>query len=254
MTALRRAGVLLLLAATARADVVITKDGDRLTGQIALRGTKRLRLQTPYGLLVIPLEKIERIKKDDGTEEVLNAPPVPVTPPPPPPTVPLVLDLGGNTFWQAWDPKTPPADPSLNFVVRVDDKVMASFVDSTLDPNDLPKTVVNTFNFNPETLKLRPAPGVRVYPPEAKGGRIRLALDLPAGWEGTRRVQVAYQVNEGTPDAPRWRDLASGEAITELRTSAGPPLKIEQSRGTMEFTKKQMRNVETFQVALHAVE
>jgi hypothetical protein len=254
MTTLRLAGALLLLGSTARAEVVVTKDGDHLSGQITVRGSKRLRLQTPYGLLVIPLEKIERIRKDDGTEEVLNAPRAAPTHALPPPTVPLVLDLGGNTFWQAWDPKNPPADPSLSFVVRVDDKVMATFVDSTLDPNDLPKTVVNTFAFNPETLKLRPAPGVRVQPPEVKGGRIRLVLELPAGWDGTRRIQVAYQANDGTESEPRWHDLASGEAITELRIGESPPLKIEQARGTMEFTKKQMHNVDSFHVALHTTE
>jgi len=251
MKALRIVGVLLLLAATAGADVVVLREGDHITGQILVRGTKRLRLQTPFGLLVIPIEKIEKIQKDDGTEEVLNAPPVAPTPPPPPAAIHLVLDVGGNTFWQAWDPKTPPPDPSLRFVVRVDDKVVASFIDWTLDPGDLPKTVVNTFAFSAETLKLLPAPGVLLQP-EVKDGRVRLALELPGGWEGTRRVQVAYQANEGTEAEPQWRDLAAGEAAVELAPTPGPPLRVEQARGTMEFSRKQMRNVESFQVALHA--
>ena len=50
-----------------------------ITGQVVAKGTRRVRVQTPYGLLVIPREKVDRIRKDDGTEEVLNAP----APPPP---------------------------------------------------------------------------------------------------------------------------------------------------------------------------
>jgi len=72
---------LLGLAIPVRADVIVLEGGDRITGQVVAKGTKRLRVQTPYGLLVIPREKVERIKKDDGTEEVLNAPaPVPTPP------------------------------------------------------------------------------------------------------------------------------------------------------------------------------
>jgi Ca2+-transporting ATPase len=40
------------MAAAARADVVVLKDGDRVRGKTVARGTKRLRLQTAYGLLI----------------------------------------------------------------------------------------------------------------------------------------------------------------------------------------------------------
>src|SRR5262249_44866549 len=118
--------------------------------------------------------------------------------------------------------------------------------------NDLPKTIVNTFAFDPETLKLRPAPGVLVQPPEVLGGRVRLAIDLPAGWEGQHRIHVLYQSNQGAEAEPLGHSLASGEAIADLRIAPGAPVRIDQARGTMEFTKKQMRNVDSFQVALHA--
>ena len=43
------------------------------------RGRKTFRVQTPYGRLVIPRAKVERIVHDDGSEEVLNAPEAPPT-------------------------------------------------------------------------------------------------------------------------------------------------------------------------------
>jgi hypothetical protein len=241
---------LLLVASTAVADVVVLRDGDRLTGQIVSRGTRRIRVQTPYGLLVIPVDKVERIRKDDGTEELVHAPPVTVPTPLPTP-VRLVLDVGGNTFWQAWDPKAPPADPSLQFVVSLDSKFVAAYVDSALDPGDLPKAVVNSFAFNPETLKLLPSPGVLLVPPEVRERRVHLVVELPAGWVGARRLRVAYQTNEGTALEPRWHDLTGGEAIVEVSTRRTNTVTVEQARGFMEFARKLMKNVASFQVALH---
>jgi hypothetical protein len=245
--------VVLLAASTVSADVVFLRDGDQVTGQIVARGTRRIRLQTPYGLLVIPLEKVDRIKKEDGSEEhlhtVVEAPTVPSSPPPA--AVKLVLDLGGNTFWQAWDPKTPPSDPSLQFAIRLDDKTVAAYVDSKLDPGDLPKAVVNSFEFNPEALKLLPVPGVLLAPPQVQAGRVRLVLELPAGWVGTRRIRVGYQANEGTTLEPHWRDLTGGEAVVEVAAGRTTTVSVEQARGFMEFKSRQMKSVESFQVTLH---
>ncbi len=243
---------LLLLAQGAAAEVVFLRDGDQITGQIVSRGTRRIRVQTPYGLLVIPVEKIDRIRKDDGTEERLRAPAAATVPTSVPTPIRLVLDVGGNTFWQAWDPKTPPADPSLQFVIRMDDKPVAAYVDSVLDPGDLPKAVVNSFAFNPETLKLLPVPGVLLVPPQVRDGRVRLALELPAGWMGTRRIRASYQANEGTALEPHWHDLTGGEALMEMRALRANTVAVEQARGFMEFAKRQMKNVESFQMTLHS--
>jgi hypothetical protein len=234
---------LLLGAASATADTIVLRDGDQVTGKIVSRGTRRIRLQTPYGLLVIPIDKVDRIKKDDGTEEQLMRVPVQAptaTPTPAPAPVRLVLDLGGNTFWQAWDPKAPPADPSLQFAVRLDDKTVAAYVDSTLDPGDLPKAIVNSFAFDPDALKLLPVPGVLLAP-----------LELPPGWLGTRRVRVSYQSNDGTALEPHWRDLTGGEAVVEVRAVGPNVVSVEQARGFMEFKGRQMKNVESFQVTVH---
>jgi hypothetical protein len=244
----------LLAAAVVGADTVVLRDGDQITGKIVSRGTRRIRVQTPYGLLVIPVDKVDRIKKEDGSEEQLLRVPVQAptaSPTPAPSPVRLVVDLGGNTFWQAWDPKTPPADPSLQFAIRLDDKTVAAYVDSQLDPGDLPKAVVNSFAFDPEALKLLPVPGVLLAPPEVREGRVRLALELPPGWLGTRRIRVSYQSNEGTALEPHWRDLTGGEAVVEVRAVRTNSVSVEQARGFMEFKGRQMKNVESFQVSLH---
>src|SRR6476660_6182354 len=129
------AASLLGLALPVRADLIVLVDGDRVTGQVVAKDTKRVRVQTPYGLLVIPREKVERIKKDDGTEEVLNAPaPVPTPTPPPKRPVRLVLVVSGASFWRAWDPKAAPADPSLRFLVRLDGQTIGAYRDPILDP------------------------------------------------------------------------------------------------------------------------
>ena len=94
-----------------RADVVVFVNGDQITGRVVGRITRRVRLQTPYGVLVIPADKIERIRRDDGSEEVLNvAPPAPPPAPASAPRGPLLV-VSGHSFWQAWDPKSAPAGP-----------------------------------------------------------------------------------------------------------------------------------------------
>src|SRR5260221_14686523 len=104
---------LLALAIPVRADLIVLEGGDRITGQVVAKGTKRVRVQTPYGLLGIPREKVERIKKDDGAEEVLNAPaPGPAPTPTPKPPVGLVLPGARVSFRRAVVPIPPPVGRS----------------------------------------------------------------------------------------------------------------------------------------------
>src|SRR5260221_9373873 len=128
---------LLGLAIPVPADGSVLEAGGRVPGRGVAKGTKRVRVQTPYGLLVIPREKVERIKKDDGTEEVLNAPaPVPTPTPPPKPPVRLLLVVSGASFWQAWDPKAAPADPSLRLLVRLHGQTLSASRAPILSPGD----------------------------------------------------------------------------------------------------------------------
>ena len=86
--------ILLLLAfilfpAFALADEVQLQNGDRITGLVSSKGRKTLRLQTPHGVLTIALDKIDRVRRADGTEDVIGGePPKPAPPPPPPKPAP----------------------------------------------------------------------------------------------------------------------------------------------------------------------
>jgi hypothetical protein len=239
---------LLLCAPRLRADVVVLVNGDRVTGRVIGKITRRVRLQTPYGVLVIPADKVERIRRDDGSEELLNARPAPAPTPPPPAT--LVVVVGGHSFWHAWDPKAAPEDPSLRLEVRLDDRVVASYTDVNLDPEDLPKAVVNSFVFSPDRLFVSAAEGVTVAPPRLDAGQIRLAIVFPAELAGRRRLRLAYQANDAGSAAPQWRDvvLFLGEVV--LASGRVAVLRVSQDRGTMDYVKRRMRNVETFSATL----
>ena len=158
---------------------------------------------------------------------MLNVRPAPRPPPPPPPPPPatLVVVVSGDTFWQAWDPKAAPEDPSLRLEVRLDDRVVASYTDVNLDPEDLPKAVVNSFVFSPERLFVSAAEGVAVAPPELAAGEIRLPIVFPAELAGRRRLRLAYQVNDAGSAAPQWRDvvLALGEVDARAGERGGRP-------------------------------
>jgi hypothetical protein len=256
MRAATGALVLLLAASLVHADVVVLVNGDRVTGRVVGRVTRRVRLQTPYGSLVIPVEKVERILRDDGREEVLNAPPAPppAPAPPPPPPVRILVTVKGQAFWQAWDPKSAPEDPSLRLEVRLDDRPLATYTDVNLDPEDLPKAVVNSFVFSPERLFVGAAAGVAASPPRIAAGEIRLEVAAPPELAGRRRLRLAYQVNDAGSAAPTWRDVVLAEGEVVLAPGGQTRVRVSQDRGTMDFTRRRMRNVETFRAALEADE
>jgi hypothetical protein len=245
------AAAVLLFATVLSADVLHLRDGDRITGRILGETSRSIRIETPYGRLVVPRRVIERIEREGKPEEVLVAP-VPDAPPPARPAarrVRLVLVVLGKTFWQAWEPKEPPADPSLRLEVSIDEEPAASFVDGTQDPKEIPKAIVNSFSFAPADIAITAAPGVEVAPPEVRPGRIVLKMDLPAARAGDRKVRVAYQGNTGTAADPEWRDLAEGSLTVALSTAAPTFIQLRQDPGHMEFSgfpKRRMKRVETF--------
>jgi len=241
----------LLVAAAApllRAEeVVVFVNGDRLSGTIAAKGTKRVRFKTPYGLLVIPRTQIERLIYADGREEV-------VTPPaaPPPPVAELELKVTGDTFWQAWKPETAPADPSLRLRIALDGETMVTYEDASLDPGDLPGAVVNSFLFAPDRLFVRPAPKVKVRPPEPGAGGVSLVLELPPEMAGDHRLAITYEVNDATSAAPQWTPVTEGEVEVALATDHAVLVRVLQDRGEMEFHRGSMRRVETFRLIMRA--
>ena len=258
MRRLAAALALVLVAAPGGADLVVLTNGDRITGKVVGSVTRRVRVQTAYGVLVIPVDKVERVTRDDGTEVPLRpAPAAPApTPAPTPAPASLVLIVSGASFWHAWDQKSAPQDPSLRLEVRLDDAVVASYTDVNLDPEDMPKAVVNSFVFSPERLFMSGSEGVTVSPPALVDSEIRLELQLPPDLAGERELRIAYQLNDDSSTAPRWRDVVVAGAVVTLGAGQNVVVGVRQDRGTMEFAKKgllgpsQMRGVETFQATL----
>jgi hypothetical protein len=246
--------LVLLAAAPASADVYQLLDGDRISGKTVSRAGNQYRVQTPYGRLTIPRAKVHKIVKDDGSEEVVNAPPAPEKPatPPPAPTR-LVLIVTGDSFWHAWAPAkdAPPPDSTLRLDVSLDEEPVATYVDAQPDP-DIPGAVVNAFSFDTGIAIDAPA-AVTAQAPEARPGRISLKLDLPADRAGERRLRVAYQVNDGSKESPAWRDVASSSIHATLEPDTPNFVRLRQDRGRMEFSgfgRKKMKNVETFRIEM----
>jgi hypothetical protein len=236
----------------AAADVLLMRNGDRVSGHIVGETSRSIRIETPYGRLVVPRGAIERIQRQGKAEEVVS-PPAPDAPPAARATrgVRLVLVVLGKTFWQAWDPKEPPADPTLRFEVRVDEDPVVFYLDATTDPDEIPKALVNAFSFAPGQVLLKGAPGVDVAPPEVRAGRIVLKLDLPPARAGQRKVRLAYQANTGTVAAPVWRDLTEGSLTLALSAAVPRFVQVKQDPGRMEFSgfpRKRMKRVETFRL------
>jgi hypothetical protein len=246
---------LLLAAPLLHADVVVLVNGDRITGRVVGKVTRRVRLQTPYGALVIPADKVERIRRDDGREEILNAPPAPLPAvPPPPPPVRLRVGVRGHAIRPARAPKAAPADPSLRLEVRLDGHPLATYTDVNLDPEDLPKAVVNSFVFSPERLFVGAAEGISASPPELAPSEIRLAVAAPPDLAGGHRLRLAYQVNDAGSAAPAWRDVVLAEGEIVLAPGAETRVRVFQDRGTMDYVRRRMRNVETFRATFEAAE
>jgi len=235
--------------------VVWLLNGDRLTGTVASESKTSLRIKLPFASVLIPKSRIERVVRADGKEEVLHEAVERVTvvaPAPPKPAVPtahLVLVLTGASFWQAWDRKDPPVDPTLRLHIRIDEAEVAAWADGKLDPQDLPGAIVNTFAFTGDEAGLA-APHVLLSPPEVQPGRVVLRVDVPGVVGENRRLSVTYQVNEGSVESPAWRDVVMATATLTLRGDGPTPIQLRQARGQMEFARKRMREVESFKIEI----
>ena len=241
-------------APAARPEFVWLRNGDRLTGTITSETARVVRLKTPYGPLVIPKSKIEKVVRADGKVEVLHAAEAVPSPSPSPVALRarLVLAVTGKTFWMAWDRRDAPPDPTLRLEVRLDEDPLATWTDARLDPEEMPGAVVNAFSFAPADVAATVAAGVQLSPAEVQPGRVVLRLEVPASM-ADRTLRVAYQVNQGTAQAPAWHDVAIASAPVALRADASTVVQLRQDRGRMEFAgfpRRKMRNVETFHIDL----
>jgi len=234
--------------------VVWLLNGDRLTGTTASETKTAIRVKLPFATILIPKSGIERLVRADGKEEVLHAVErvAAASPAPGPPAVPtahLVIVITGATFWQAWDNKDAPTDPTLRLHLRIDEAPVAAWMDGRLDPEDLKGAIVNTFGFTSGEAAGMAAPHVLLIPPEVQPGRVVLRLEVPLVGEN-RQLGIAYQINEGSADNPAWRDVAMATATVTLRPEGPTPIQVRQDRGHMEFARKRMRDVESFRIEI----
>jgi hypothetical protein len=233
------------------ADTILLRDGDRVTGKVTSAGKKVYRITTAYGRLVVPIERIVKVTYDDGREEVFIAPPPPT--PPPPETIRLDVFVSGDSFWQAWPPQEAPDDRSLRLVVSLDEDPLVAYVDSQLD-NDIPGAVVNTFVFDPTQTERIVWGQAHALPPETKPGQVRLGLELPVEKAGHHSVVLVYQSNDGTTQAPTWKDLRGSSIEVDLAPKVVTTLRLDQSRGGMNFggvlRRNRMRKTETFRMQI----
>jgi hypothetical protein len=250
------AAAALAAAVPVAADVFVLVNGDRISGRQVAAGKRNLLVQTPYGRLTIPREKVEQIIRDDGKVEVVNRTDEAAAALPLPEKTRLILVVLGRSFWYAWDPKEfPQQDPTLRLEVRLDEAVVATYVDAHADPNDIPKALVNTFSFSPEEIGREPGRGVLLPPPEARPGRIVLKIDVPDNMAGSRQLRLAYQINVGSATAPSWKDIAVSTAPLELNADSPTFMQVKQDPGRMEFSgmlKRRMKLVETFRIEVAA--
>ena len=249
------AAVLAVLASATwvRGDVFVLVNGDRITGKSLSEGKRTFRIRTPYGRLAVPRAKIARIERADGSEVVINAPAVP-SPSPTPSPVQLVLQITGKSFWHAWSKgDAERADTALRLQVSLDEEHLATYVDQGVDDQEIKGALVNTFTFAPEEVELASSSRATLAAPETRPGRIVLKIALPPGATPTRRLRLAYQLNEGTVQERAWRDLASADAEIQLDPDRPLLVDVQQDAGDMEFSgfpRRRMRNVDTFQMTL----
>jgi RNase P/RNase MRP subunit p29 len=242
----------LALAAPAAGDEVHLKDGDRISGKVVSQTGNVVRVQTPYGRLNIPKDKVEKIVRGGKAETVSSSPAAPASAGWREHLSRVIVVVTGKAFWHAWEGKGE-GDPTLRMEIRIDEDVVAAYLDPKPDPKEIPRAVVNTFSFLKEDVVVQPGTGAAAALPEARTGRIVLRVDVPPAPRPNRRLRVAYQINEGTPAQPAWKDLVDASYDLTMATDGPTFVQMRQDRGSMEFAgfpKRRMRGVETFQIDL----
>jgi hypothetical protein len=230
------------LAVPAGAEQLVLTNGDRVSGRITLRGKTSIRLRTPYGTLNVPRTKIATIVADDGTEETITAAPA-VPPAPPRAPARLEVEVRGDAFWYAWDPRSAPEGTELVLRVKFEDGTLATWVDAELDPGEIGGALVNAFAFTDE-MSVRAAEGVEASPPDTAGGRAMLRLTVPPPID-SGLLRISYLARTARADEEPF-EIAFATVPVALVPGRVTLVHVSQSRGEMEWSRKRMRGTQTF--------
>lgn len=254
-----------LLASLATAEVVHLTNGDVVHGTLVAANNDEVTLKTPYGQLVIPKEEIARIDYSGGAAPAAAAEAkAPAEPPDelPAPTGErgrLVLHITGRSFWYAFDsPPDRPADTSIRLRLYVGSARACTFVDEKPDTVD-GSTLYNSFTFSPtDSRLLETLEGFECSVTKSDDGEVTLAVGLPPDFStGRQLVRMVYEVNEGDPSLPRWLDVVSRSFSVEVAPGKVASVILEQHAEALEYSgffKKQMKNLDQFQLAVLSTE
>jgi hypothetical protein len=247
MRRLLAAAVVAALAVPVGAEQLVLTNGDRVSGKITLRSKTAIRLRTPYGTLNVPRTRIATVVADDGTEETITAPNVPPAPPRPPSR--LEVEVRGDAFWYAWDPRSAPEGTELTLRVKFEDGTLATWVDDKIDPGEIGGAIVNAFAFTDE-MSVRAAEGVEASPPDTAGGRAVLRLVVPPTVD-SGLLRISYLARTSNADEEPF-EIAFATVPVALVPGRVTTVHVSQSRGQMEWSRRRMRGTQTFGVQASA--
>ena len=256
-----------LVASAAFAEVVYLNNGDVVHGTLVAANNTEVTLKTPYGQLVIPKKDIARIDYQDGGGEAAGAStpsPAPAATPTPTPNVPggkalLEFQILGRSFWYAFEsPAGAPADTGIRLRLYVGSARACTFLDEKPDTVD-GATLYNSFTFSPTDAQLLESlEGFDCSIAKAEDGAVVLRVGLPPeASTGRAVIRMLYEVNTATREMPRYVDAVSRSFSVEVAPGKRAVALLEQNADALEYSgffKKQMKNVDQFQLNVLSTE
>jgi hypothetical protein len=259
-----------LVSTAALGEVIHLKNGDAIHGMLVAANNDEVTLKTPYGQLVIPKKEIERIDYQDSPSRPApppkEAPPSKEAAPPNPPgnadlrptrsAAAIELRITGRSFWYAFDsPEQSPSDTSIRLRIYVGTERACTFIDEKPDTVD-GTTLYNSFTFSSTDARLVEArEGYDCAVDKASSGEVLVRIGLPEVSVRRPMVRMLYEINEGSHTSPTWMDVVSRSFSMDVAPGKVGVATLEQNADALEYTgffKKQMKNVELFQLEVIA--
>lgn len=264
--------VMLVGPAFLAAEVIYLQNGDVIHGTLVAANNDEVTLETPYGKLVIPKKDIEQIDYQSGAEGAGPAPAAGrasaasasanVPTPRQRPTggrAAVTLGIKGRSFWWAFDPpKDGALDSRIRLRVYVGNARACTFVDEKPDTVD-GETLYNSFTFSPDDALLEETlDGYECNVQKSDEGELSLNLILPPESASGRQIlRMVYEINEGDRETQMWKDVISRSFSIEVAPARRTVVVLEQNADALEYSgffKKQMKNVELFQLNVQSSE